>query len=458
MSEIVPDSTTKGGMTEIGPKAATRVVQPLRPNDSFRRVAMIGFGVIIFTFGVLTIWAAFTPLDSAVTAHGVVFVRSNRQAIQHFEGGIVSKILVHEGDKVKAGQTLFQLDPVQANAGRDIAGNQLYSLVAKSARLAAERDGRPSVQFPQEILDQRSNPTVAQAIEDEQRQFQQRRATIQSQVEVLDARIAQYKTEIEGIDEERASLKSQVGYLDDEISGLNELYKQNLVPKPRILALERDRANLEGQLGRLVADRSKAQQAGGETTLQIAQVRQQFYQDVSKDMADVETQLGDVRQRFIVAQDTARRIDIKSPVDGTAQNLRIGTEGAVIRPGDTLVEIAPDDPEMLIQAHFSPNDVDSVHPNMVAQLRFSTFHDRTIPVIEGTIHSVSQDRLIDEATHQPYFLAIVNLKDTKLPPQIRGRLTAGLPADVIVTTGKRSALQYIVQPLANAMRTTMREK
>jgi HlyD family type I secretion membrane fusion protein len=445
-------------MTEIVPKTTSKVVRPSPPNASFTRVAVIGFAVIIFTFGILTLWAAFTPLDSAVTGHGIVVVQSNRQTVQHFEGGIIKTILVHEGDKVKAGQVLFQLDPVQANASKDIAGNQLYNLVAKSARLAAERDGRASVQFPQELLENRSDPTVAQAMEDEQRQFQERRATVQSQVEVLNARIAQYKTEIDGIDQERVSLKSQSALLNEELSGLTELYKQNLVPKPRILDLQRDLANIQGQLGRLLADRSKAQQAAGETTLQIAQVKQQFYQDVSKDMTDVQTQMGDVRQRFIVASDTARRIDITSPVEGTAQSLRVFTVGAVIRPGDPLVDIAPDDKDMQIQAHFSPNDIDSIHAGMMTQLRFSTFHDRTIPVIEGTIHSVSQDRMIDEGTHQPYFLAIVKLKEQELPPQVRGRLIAGLPADVIVTTGKRSALQYILQPLTTAMRAAMREK
>jgi len=145
-------------------------------------------------------------------------------------------------------------------------------------------------------------------------------------------------------------------------------------------------------------------------------------------------------------------------MSGTAQNLRVFTEGAVIRPGDALVEIAPSHGHMVIQARFSPNDVDSVHVGQVAELRFSTFHSRTIPVIEGKIKTVSQDRLADEATHTPYYLAIVNITEADLPPELQGKLVAGLPADVIVQTGARTALQYIWQPLTNALHQTMRER
>ena len=249
-----------------------------------------------------------------------------------------------------------------------------------------------------------------------------------------------------------------MGFLDDEIGGLTELYKQNLVPRPRLLALQRDRANMQGQIGRLLADKSRAQKSIGETTLQMRQLEQQFQQEVSKDSAEGQTQLGDIRQRFTVAADQAKRVSITSPVAGTVQNLRVFTEGAVVRQAEPLVEIAPDRGEMDIQARFSPQDVDSLRPGQRAELRFSSFHDRTIPVIFGNIQSISQDRLVDEAQHVPYYLAVVKVDQKSLPERLKGRLRAGYPVDVTVPIGARTALQYIYQPLSSAFQQSFRER
>jgi HlyD family type I secretion membrane fusion protein len=429
-----------------------------RPSHDIRRVTTIGMTIIVVTFGVLGLCAALIPLSSAVVGHGVVAIESNRQTIEHYEGGIVRQILVHEGDHVRAGQLLFTLNPVQADAALESARNQLFSLLAKSDRLAAERDNRPSVTFSQEVEVQSANPVVARAIADESRQFQERRMTLNDEVAVLQSRISQYETEIGGIDEQRASLQQQVALLDDEIGGVTTLYQQDLVPRPRLLALQRDRAQLKGQIGGSIAEKAKTEKSIGETRLQINQVRQQFYQDVSKDISDVQTQSADIRQRFAVAQDAAGRISIVAPLDGVAQNLKVFTVGGVVRPGEPLVDIAPDHGNMIIEARFSPNDVDSIRANQTVQVRFETFHSRTIPVIQGKIRTISQDRLTDDATHAPYYLAVIDVPDSHLPPEIQGKLRAGLPVDVTAPTGSRTALQYALSPLSNILNGAMREK
>lgn len=429
-----------------------------RPSDDYRKVAVIGLGIIVATFGVMGLWAAFTPLNSAAIGHGTVVIDSNRQTIQHYEGGIVRQILVHEGDHVNKGQTLFQLDSVQANATLDIARNQLFSLLAKGDRLRAEQEDKPTLVFSPEVIAAKADPIVSEAMADEMHQFIERRATLQGQTEVLKSRVSQYEIEIQGIDQQRAAAQQQVAFLDDEISGLNELYKKDLVPKPRLLALQRERAQLLGAIGQNLSDKARAYKAIGETKLQIVQIHQQFQQDVSKDAAEVQTQATDIRQRFTVAKDQAKRVTIVAPMSGTIQNLHVFTEGAVVRQAEPLVDIAPDQGHMNIQARFSPNDVDSLHIGQKAQLRFSTFHSRTIPVIEGTIATISQDRLVDDATHQPYYLATIRIKDTKLPPELDGKLRAGFPADVTVPTEARSALQYIYEPLTGAFHGAFREK
>lgn len=429
-----------------------------RPSHDMRRAVSIGMAVIVITFGFVGLWAALAPLGSAVVGHGIVAVQSNRQTVAHYEGGIVSKILVHEGDRVRAGQVLFEISPVQANAALESSRNQLFSLLAKADRLAAERDGRGSVTFSPEVIAQSGDPAVQQAITDETREFRDRRATLAAQISVLNARIAELKTQIGGIDVQRAGMVQQVGYLDDEIGGLNELYKKDLVPKPRILALERDRAQLKGQIGGSTADKARAEESIGETQQQMNQLRQQFSQDVSKDMSEVQMQSADVRQKYAVAQDAARRVNVVAPMDGVAQNLKVFTVGGVVRPGEPMVEIAPDKGAMIVEARFSPNDVDSIHSGQKVQVRFSSFHSRTIPIIEGTVRSVSEDRLIDEANHTSYYMAVVDVPETNLPEELKGKLRAGMPTEVIAPTGSRTALQYAFRPLSNALTGAMRER
>lgn len=429
-----------------------------RPSHDMRRAVSIGMAVIVITFGFVGLWAALAPLGSAVVGHGIVAVQSNRQTVAHYEGGIVSKILVHEGDRVHAGQVLFEISPVQANAALESSRNQLFSLLAKADRLAAERDGRGAVTFSPEVIAQSGDPAIQQAITDETREFRDRRATLAAETSVLNARIAELKTQIGGIDVQRAGMVQQVAYLDDEIGGLNELYKKDLVPKPRLLALERDRAQLKGQIGGSTADKARAEESIGETQQQINQLRQQFSQDVSKDMSEVQMQSADVRQKFAVAQDAARRVNVVAPMDGVTQNLKVFTIGGVVRPGEPMVEIAPDKGAMIVEARFSPNDVDSIHSGQKVQVRFSSFHSRTIPIIEGTVRSVSEDRLVDEANHSAYYMAVVDVPETNLPEELKGKLRAGMPTEVIAPTGSRTALQYAFRPLSNALTGAMRER
>jgi len=429
-----------------------------RPTDNYKGVARIGYGIIAFTFVGLLGWAAFAPLDSAVIANGTISAEGNRKTVQHLEGGMLRKILVREGEKVKAGQVLFELDPTQANAAAGITRSQYVTLKAMEARLLAERDQRPSISFPAELLRQRNDPMVASAISDEQGQFVERRQTIAGQTDLFNAQRDQYKSEIEGIERQTQGLKDQLGFIQDELNDLRKIYDKGLVPRPRLLALEREQASLSGSIGRLTADRAKAVQGMSETQLKIRQINQQFFEDVSKNIADVRVKLAEVTEREVVAADAQRRINVVSPVNGTAQNLRFFTEGAVVRPAEPMVDIAPNDEAFVIQAHFAPTDVDNVHAGMKTEVRLPAFHSRKIPILNGTIQSVSRDRLSDPEGKVVYFLGIVTVDVKQLPPEFRNKVTAGMPAQVVVPTGERTVLQYLFSPLRETLRTTMREE
>lgn len=437
--------------------APPKLSQLWRPTDDSKGVARIGYFIIIITFGVFGLWAAFAPLDAAVVAQGTLSNQAGRQTIQHLEGGIVRKILVKEGQHVRAGQVLYELDPTQAQAGYEIARNQFVALLASQARLEAERDGRATIAWPAELADT-SDPVIARVVSDEQRQFVERRSSIRGQIEVLEAQRGQYKSEMDGIDRQSEGLKEQLGFIEDELGGLRVIYEKGLVPRPRLLALERERASLTGSIGRLMGDRAKTEQGYGEASLRIRQLRQEFYEKVSAEIAENRVRLADIREREVVAADAVKRINLVSPVDGVVQNMRFFTVGAVVRASEPVLDIAPDGQDLLIHAQFAITDVDNIHPGMRAEVRLPSFHSRKVPQLEGVIESISRDRLVDEASRAAYFLAIVRVDEKKLPKVISERITAGMPAEVIVPTGERTLLQYLLEPLTDTLRKTMREE
>jgi membrane fusion protein, type I secretion system len=427
-------------------------------SDDPRVFALIGYGVIIFCFVVLSGWAAMTPLASAVVASGVVTTEGNKKTIQHLEGGIIKEILIREGDHVEAGQIIVRLDDTSPKANVEILRNQLYAAVARDARLSAELDGSADIQFPDELTSTSNDAVAAKAIDDQRGQFKERRASLEGQISILRSRGDQLRQEIEGLDRQRAANEEQIKFIIDELHDVRGLYEKSLVSKTRWLALERERARLAGEIGRAISERAKAEKSIGETELQIEQTKQKFQEEASRDLVDTREKLRDLRSKFVVAQDAFRRLDVVAPVTGRVQNLKVFTIGAVIRQGEPVLEIAPDQDRLVVQAHVSTLDIEGVHAGNVAEVRFPAFHDRALPMIGGKILSISQDRLIDEATKQPYYLALIDVPEENIPEHYRGKVASGMNAEVIMPTIERTALNYLVEPLRNRMRTAFRER
>jgi HlyD family type I secretion membrane fusion protein len=426
-------------------------------SDDPRAFALIGYAIIIFTFFVLGGWAAWAPLSSAVNAAGFVNTEGNKKTVQHLEGGIVKEILVHEGDHVTAGQTVIRLDETQPKGNLEIARNQLYGALARDARLASALAGSADVQFPAELLAAADDPIAAKAMEDERNQFKEKQAALEGQISILHSRGEQLRQEMEGLDRQRAASEDQIKYIKDELEGVRGLYERNLVPKTRWLSLERERARLEGEIGRNIAERAKAEKSLGETELQIEQVKQQAQEQWSRDLVETREKMRDLRTKFLVAQDVMRRLEITAPVTGRVQNLKVFTIGAVIRQGEPLLDIGPDQDKLIVQAHVSTLDIEGVAVGRTAEVRFPAFHDRSLPMIAGTIISISQDRLMDEASKQPYYLALIDVPEENIPARYRGKLTSGMNVDVIMPTKERTALDYLIEPLRNRMRKAFRE-
>ena len=425
---------------------------------SWKRPALVGYAVIILTFGVLGSWSAFARLDRAVVAQGTVNIEDSRKTIQHLEGGIVKEIRVKEGQDVKEGDVLVRLAPLQAKANSDLVRNQLEAGLALEARLSAELNRKPEIIFPKEIEDRRqSSSELAKVIEDQQIQFRERRASLKGQQGLYESKIEQLATEKEGIAVEKSSVEKQVAYIDEELVGLRELREKNLIPISRALAMERERTRLEGVVGRSVADTAKADNGISEAKLQIAQLKQKFQEEVSAQLLDTRQKINDLREKASVANDILARQDVLAPKSGTVQNLKVFTVGQVIRPGEPMMEIVPSDDKLVIHAQLPTTEIEHIQEGMTAEIRFPAFHSRRIPVILGTLNNVSRDRLVDDATHQPYFLGIVSLDKVSIPEEYRGKVVAGMPAEVIIPTGERTAFSYMISPLTDSLRRSFRE-
>ena len=366
------------------------------PVPDWKRPAMLGYIVIILAFGVMGGWSAFARLDSAVVAPGTVTLESNKKTIQHFEGGIIARILVHEGEHVDQGQILFMLDNTQAQANANAHRNQLDAFLAQEARLVAERNNAEQVTYPPELMNRMSEPIVKDAISDENKQFNERRASLVGQIAIQKSRIKEFATQIAGISDEKAATERQLGLINSELADLLQLLEKKLVQKSRVLALERERARLEGVIGRAVADIAKAQNGIGEAHLQIEQLRKKFSEDVNAQILQVREKIAELREKATISEDVLHRIQIRAPRAGTIQNMHVATVGGVIRPGEQLAELVPDDDSLVVNAEVSPTDVDAIEAGTQAEVRFSAFHGYTLPLILGHVESVSHDRIIDE--------------------------------------------------------------
>ena len=419
---------------------------------SWLGLAVAGYVLIFFTFGVLGLWAAVAKIDRAVAAPGVVSIETNRKTIEHFEGGMVREILVKEGQAVEKGATLFRLENIEAKASFETLQHELDAFLAVEARLTAERDQKTEITWPRDLVQRSDEVSVKQVTSDETAEFNKRKSSLDGQTDVLQSRITQIGDEIHGAELQKQSAEGQIDFINKELVGLRELEEKKLIPVARLYATEIERERLQGVIGASIAQIAKSNGEIGEYKIQIQQLQQKFQEEVAKTLADVRDKIVEFRAKLDVAKDVLRRVEVLAPVSGTAQNLKVFTIGQVVKGGEPLVDIVPGSERLIVEARISPTDIDGIHSGQDAEVRFPAFHSRLIPLIVGRLDSVSRDRLTDDATKQSYYRGIVSLDETQIPQELRPRVRAGMPAEVLVATGERTVLSYVIQPLASTLR------
>lgn len=420
--------------------------------------AVAGYTVILLTFGVVGGWAATARLDSGVIAPGTIDVASNRKEIQHLEGGIIEEILVSEGQSVKAGDILMRLNDVQARSNLRVYTIRLHIAQAMEARLLAERRMEETFQLPAK-LERDATPEVKAAIADQQEIFQDRISILKSQNDILQTRIEQLHKEYEGLEVQKEAYQRRVEILQERLDRLRPGLENGVVQANVFSTYEEEYVEVKANVARMDTEKAKVEKTIGETEYQIIQTQQEFKERANSEYKEVSGQIKELIEHIKVAENVLARTQIRSPVDGFAQNLRFHTTGGVIRPGDVVVEIVPVEDRMVINAHVAPIDIDSVHPGLVAEVKFSAFASRFMPIVTGEVDSVSKGTIVPSDQRQPpYYLARINVSKGMVPDEIEERLTAGMPADVIISTGERTVMDYLISPLTDAIRKSMREE
>jgi membrane fusion protein, epimerase transport system len=400
--------------------------------DKERNTRRVGYGVAFCLMGVIFIWGAVAPIQSAALAPGIVQVEGKRKAIQHLEGGMIAQILVANGEWVEADQPLLLLDMTRTLAERDILQGRLYNQQAAVDRLQAERDNLSEVAFSALLLDASSFDSRAlNAISSERALFSARSADRLAEEEVL-------ASQRKGLELVMGSKQAVEESLRQEIVDLQELLDEGYVDKQRLRQLERTRTQTLGELADLEVSIE-------ETGLRVSQLRTRFKKNVVDELAVTLEDLYDIKQQFAAADDKVQRGTIRAPVEGTVLNLIPNTIGAVISSGETVLEIVPIIDNLVIDAQVSPMDIDRVSMGQSAEIRFSVFKDAYM--VSGVLTRLSPDRLIDPETGMPYYSAEIKLLEEDLFLLDGMSLVPGMPAEVLIKTGQRTMLGYMISPM-----------
>ena len=425
--------------------------------DGIRRHLLVGgiaAAVLVFGLGGM---AATIDFAGAVVATGKLVVSSAVKKIQHQAGGTISAIAVKDGDRVAVGDLLVQLDPTLAAANLAIVTKGLDEALAQKARLEAEYAGRPAIDFPPDLLSRANEPAAAAAISVERGAFESRRTARAGQTAQLTKKIAELQEQLVGVKAQEDATQRQIDLTRSDLEGLRMLRAKDLVSTDRLSTEERRLAQLDGEHGQLVASEAQLEAEQGQAQLQITQIGDDMKSEVSASLADAGSKINELTERKIAAEDQLAKLAIKAPINGIVYQLAVHTVGGVIGPGETMMLVVPEKDLLVVEAQVSPSDVDRVHPQQEAMLRFSSLGGRTTPQYSGTVETLSPDVVVDQRTGQGSYTVRV-----KIPPaaiaDLGTKMVPGIPVEVFISTGPRTVLSYLIKPLGDQIMQGFREK
>lgn len=451
----------------LKPASATRYAsaQPNVEQLADSRADIFGGLVVAAMFFVVFLgWAAFARLDAAAYAPGTLVVSGQRQAVQHRDGGVISKIYVHEGDRVVQGQLLLTLAAADVRAQERALASQAIRLLAERARLEAEQLGHARMIPPREFNDLKpeDRPEAATAMTLQQTELAARMAVLASQRDALGERVTQADAQGQGYREQATSAAEQLRLINQQIAALQPLADKGFVSQTRLRDLERTRAELQGMRGQYTASAAQTRGAARENEIQRLEAQRVFHERTASDLRDVENRLGEALPKWAAARDQLRRTEIRAPATGAVVGLSIFTPGGVIAAGQKLMEIVPERKTLWIEARIDPDDADDVSVGQRVLVKFSGLHERRLPNLEGRLIRVSADSFLNEKSGQSYYTGDVAVPPSQLAliSGVRGdsfHVRAGMPVQVLVPLRRRTALDYALEPLLGSFWTAFNE-
>ncbi|MCG7522191.1 HlyD family type I secretion periplasmic adaptor subunit [Ruegeria sp. Ofav3-42] len=420
--------------------------------------ALVGFTALGILVGGLGLWAVKTRLAGAIISQGIIEVETNRQVIQHPDGGVVGEIYVRDGDAVSAGDFLLRLDDTFLSSEKTIVEAQLFELLARRARLEAERDGADADALATRLAEiQQEDGIDSDLIAGQQRLFEARLNTLTQQTEQLSKQTVQIESEIEGTEAQLVSLRRQVELIQEELDDQESLLQRGLTQASRVSALLREEASLTGDIGRLEAAVARLRGQISSTEIAIVELEATRREEAISTLRDIQSQISELAERRLSLDTRLSRLDIRAPVSGTVYDSQVFALQSVIQPAEPMMYLVPQDTPLLVAARVDAIHVDQLHVGQSVLLRFPAFNQRETPEIDGQVITVSADTFTDDKTGQTFYRAEVVPDDGQVERLKGQELLPGMPVETLIKTDERTPLSYLVKPLADYFNRAFRE-
>ncbi|CAE6509112.1 MAG TPA: HlyD family type I secretion periplasmic adaptor subunit [Nitrosomonas nitrosa] len=421
------------------------------------RHARLGWWIVLVGVGGFFLWATFAPLDKGVPLSGSVMVATNRKAVQHQTGGIVEDILVKEGDLVKEGQVLVKMNDIQVKAQAEITRGQLIAARAIEARLIAERDNKPEIDFPPFLQSVADDPRVIGSISLQKQLFVSRQSVLKHELAALDENIAGLTVQLRGLESSRTSKLQQLEFLKEQLDNMRVLAQDGYVPRNRVLELERTHAQLTGDISEDTGNIGRIQRQISELNLRRVQRLEEHQKEVRQQLTDVQREAEALNSRLLAQDFELANVLVKAPVDGIVVGINIFTRGGVIGPGFRMMDIVPSEDMLVIEGQVPVHLIDKVHAGLDVDFIFTAFNQNKIPRVPGIVTNVSADRLTDERTGVPYYQLKAKVTPEGMKILTDWQIRAGMPVEIFVKTGERSLMNYLLKPILDRIHTSLVE-
>ena len=427
-------------------------------NSSYDNYLKVGFFLIFSLIAGFLAWSVFAPIQGAVLAPGSVVVEGKPKTLQHLAGGIVVEILVQDGDKVKEGDVVMKLDPTSLTANRDLLKKRLAEAKARAARLKSERDELRRIDWDAIFPDSISKENAALIIEDQTKLFNTRRQAYIGEIDQLNKQIEQSRQQVSGLNSQIEANNNQITLIERELTSLKSLLEQGYVSQTRVLALEREQAGLIGQIANFTSDIARTNTAIGEIEIQILQVKRVNQEAVLTELRASESEINDLSEQLITAQNDVEEIDIVTPVSGTVHNMAITTIGGVVSSAEPIMDIIPDTGKLIIETQVEPASIDQIYIGQPTTVRLSAFNQRTTPELNGNVVSISANTLVDPVSGFPFYTVKITLPENELARLNGLVLVPGMPAEAFMQTDERTVVNYLLKPATDQLNRAFKEE